>query len=226
VREVALPGSVPTSLEAALRTDEYEPERRYTSVATATGHKRGAIYYTHGVGSDVREKQLLRYCQQIDRGLREVLTPPTVPLILAGVDELTGLYRSVASYPRVLAQGIAGSPDPLSAAVLHERTLPLIADLENRGRAAVIARYRALIGTGRASANPAEIVEAARDGRVDTLIVAAELAAAPAPNLDTPPAEKLANRALIGTLRTGGAVIEAAPGGFPGDRDLAAIYRY
>jgi hypothetical protein len=226
MREVSLPASVPISLKAALVNDEFEPESRYTPVATATGHKRGAIYYTHGVGSDVREKELLRYCRLIDQGLREVLTPATMPLILAGGEELIGLYRSVTSYPHLQANVIAGNPDHLSAATLHERARPLIADLENREREATIARYRALIGTGKASADPVDIARAAGEGRVETLIVAAELAAAVAPGLAIAPGEGVANRALLDTLRNGGAVAEAAPGAFPGDQEIAAIYRY
>ncbi|MFN8512648.1 MAG: hypothetical protein U0232_03125 [Thermomicrobiales bacterium] len=226
ISEVSLPASVPTSLEAALRSDEYERERRYSAVPTPTGRQRGAIYYSHGIGSDEHEGELRRYCQQIDAGVCEVLTPATTPLILAGGKELTGIYRSVASYPNVLAQGIDGNPDVLSAAALGERARPLMAALENADRQASIARFRALIGTGRASTDPGDIVRAAGEGRVDTLIVAAALATTVQPDRAVAPEEAQANRALLDTLRNRGAVVEAEPGEFPGDQAIVAIYRY
>lgn len=223
--EVPLPASVPPSLEVALGRDEYERERRFTPGQTGTAGRQDTVYYSHGVGSDERTGQLRRYCQQIDRGLREVLTPPGTPLILAGVGEVVATYRQISDYPAILTEEIGGNPDRLSVAALHERARPLIADLERRRDAGLVARYRAAAGTGLTSADPAEIASAASAGRVATLFVAQSTAAPGNYNAITP-AEALVNRATIDTLANGGTVVQVEMGSLPDGAGLAGLFRY
>ena len=223
--EVPLPAGVPTSLDEALKNDEYERERRVTPGRTGATGRQGAIYFSHGVGSDERTGEIHRYCHQIDRGLRETLTPPGAPLILAGVDEITATYREVADYPHILAQGISGNADHLGLAALYERARPVLATLERQRGDATVARYHELAGTGRTSVDPFTIGHASHIGRVDTLLIAPVLTAAGPHNAITDD-ETAANRATIDTLLHGGTAVQVEPGALPDGASLAVILRY
>lgn len=225
VSEVSLPSGVPASLDDALQGDTYERERRVTPGQTGSTGRQGAIYFSHGVGSDERTGQIHRYCHQIDRGLREVLIPADAPLFLAGVDAITATYREVADYPYIQALGISGNADHLGVAALHERARPLIAALDRQRGDELAARCRELAGTGRAAVDPKEIAEAGRMGRVDTLLIAPLLAAAGPHNAITAD-EATANRATIATLLNSGTVVQVEPGSLPDGASLAAILRY
>ncbi|WP_416223527.1 hypothetical protein [Synechococcus sp. CBW1107] len=47
----------------------------------------------------------------MERGLRDYLSGQDLPLILAAVDSLGAIYRSVNSSPYLAAAGIEGSPE-------------------------------------------------------------------------------------------------------------------
>ncbi len=82
--EVAFPAAVPENLAQALKYDEPENEIRYHSSASGAqvgkGGRHAVIFHGQGVGIDDSKDRLLRYFQQIDRGLRDVLHDETAPL--------------------------------------------------------------------------------------------------------------------------------------------------
>ncbi len=225
VSEVPLPRDVPASLDEALKTDEFERERRVLPGGTGTNGRQGAIYFSHGIGSDERTGEIRRYCHQIDRGLREVLLPSDAPLFLAGVEEITATYRQVADYPHIQATSISGNADHLGMMALYERAQPLIAALARQRGDEASARCRALAGTGRSSTDPVAIAEASRAGRVETLLLAA-LQGAAGPHSAITADEALANCAMIDTLLHGGTVVQIDSETLPDGAALAAILRY
>jgi hypothetical protein len=46
-----------------------------------------------------------QYAREVDRALRPLLNDLEVPLILAATDPIDSIYRSVSTYPHLLAQG-------------------------------------------------------------------------------------------------------------------------
>src|SRR5581483_4064486 len=92
VEEVDLPASIPTSLAEAMKYDEPENELEYHSSASGgtmgKGGRQPVIFHGQGVGTDNEKTNILRYFQQIDRGLHETFHDETVPLVLAGVEFL------------------------------------------------------------------------------------------------------------------------------------------
>ena len=117
---------LPRSLEEAMRFhDADEPLLFHTHPALGLG-RWGAVFHGHGVGVDDVKDDLLRYFQQINRGLHELLREERAPLVLASVEYLWPLYRKANSYPLLLESGVAGNPDRLSPRELHHRAWPLV----------------------------------------------------------------------------------------------------
>ena len=53
-----------------------------------------------------------QYARQIDQALRPLLNGLDLPLILAATDPIDSIYRSVNSYPNLLAASLPGNPTP------------------------------------------------------------------------------------------------------------------
>ena len=72
-------------------------------------------------GSEGQKTRMRQYARQIDQTLRPLLSGLDLPLILAAAEPIDSIYRSVNSYPHLLATSIPGNPESLSDAELAER---------------------------------------------------------------------------------------------------------
>ncbi|GIW72460.1 MAG: hypothetical protein KatS3mg102_2002 [Planctomycetota bacterium] len=167
---------VPTSLREALWMDDPERQLQFHTGTQTYGHggRRGAIFHGHGVGTDDDKARLERYCRVLDRGLHEVLREESAPLVLAAVDYLHPIFRKACSYKHLLPVGITGNPDHLTDAELHQQAWKLVAPRFREQQQAALERMREGQGTGLVVHELREVLQAAYEGRVDTLLVAAE----------------------------------------------------
>jgi hypothetical protein len=99
---------VPRNLAEALRTHDRDEVLTFHTRPTSGG-SWGAIFEGHGVGIDDEKDDLLRYFQQIDRGLHYVLREERAPLVLAAVDYLQPIYRE-ASGPSIFIWQVNAVP--------------------------------------------------------------------------------------------------------------------
>lgn len=177
ITEMALPDTVPQDLAHVQTHEEPDNQVQFRSSSSGasrgTGGRRAVIFYGQGVGIDDAKENILRYFQQIDRGLHEILHDEQAPLIIAGVEYLLPIYREANTYPHLIEQGgILGNPDKLSAHTLLEHAWPLVEPYVLRAQHEVLNHYEAWAQTELASANSSEIVLAAFYGRVADLFVA------------------------------------------------------
>ena len=176
--EVTVPETVPRSLAEAMRYDESENELQYHSGSSGgvvgKGGRRATLFHGQGVGTDDEKEQLLRYFQQIDRGLHAKLRDEHEPLVLAGVAYLFPLYRQANTYPHLLEEGVPGNPDKVSLETLRQQAWTIVEPFFTQARQEAITRYRESAATGRASHTMSEIVLAAYDGRIESLFIEAE----------------------------------------------------
>ena len=127
-----------------------------------------------GTGSEPEKAHahLSDFYKIVDRGIQELLREPETPLILAGVEEDTVLYRSVSGYEYLLEDGIPGSID-LSrehSALLRRAYAILRTDgLRLQRNALLEARERT--APSHFSTNPDILLHAAFEGRLDQLYV-------------------------------------------------------
>jgi hypothetical protein len=62
-------------------------------------------------GSEGKKVRLRQYARQVDAALRGLLAGQTLPLILASVENLGAIYRSINTYPHLATPGIEGNPE-------------------------------------------------------------------------------------------------------------------
>lgn len=168
VSEMAL-GDIPPSLAAALWYEDREAQlHSHGAKRTGTGQV-AATFHGQGVGIDTTDADLARFLSAVDDGVRHIIGSGQAPLVLAGVESTVAHYRQVSSYPNIVPDAVAGSPEALSAAELHERAWPLAEPVF--GDASREARTAIESGAVPVADSLTDVVVAAHGGRVATAFV-------------------------------------------------------
>jgi hypothetical protein len=97
------------------------------------------------------------------------LIEPDAPLVLAGVEYLLPVYRSVSRHATILDGEIGGSPDGLRDETLHERGWEIAESFFGREKDAALLTLAS--GAAPTEMTVEGVVRAARDGRVAHLFI-------------------------------------------------------
>jgi hypothetical protein len=237
LREIPLP-DVPHSLAEALRYDEFEKQHQLHAGVGTHGSQgaRGAIFHGQGDHSDEEKDELVRFFRVLDRAVQQALGDAHIPLVLAGVAYEGAIYREVTTYPHVVDGGVWGNADDLRPDELCARAWPLVEPNFMQAQQGAIARYADLAGTDRTSTDLYELVAAARNGQIDTLLLAdgqqawgrvddatAALRMSAKPQADD---DDVLNIVAAQTIMHRGAVYALDPEHMPTAGPVAAILRY
>jgi hypothetical protein len=122
-------------------------------------------------GSEGQKLRLGQYARRVDAALRPILAGLDLPLIVAGTEPLSTIFRSVSTYPHVARGVIAGNPDAKSDAELADAGRRVLDELYADELGELRARYDQRVPQGRASDDLAAIARAATFGAVDTVFV-------------------------------------------------------
>jgi Bacterial archaeo-eukaryotic release factor family 3 len=211
IGELAL-GAIPGSMQEAIPLDETERHGQSHSTGPTTEQFHG-----QGNEADYDKVALERYFRAIDRPLSDRLGASGELVVLACVGYYLPIFTGVSRYPQIWQEAVEGNPEHRPVNELHDAAWSLVAahfaDREERH----LERYRHMAGTGRTLSVPDQVLEAARGGRVETLLVDPSRAA----EADN----DLVDAALVETLRHDGRVLSVR--GIPEEADsLAALLRY
>jgi hypothetical protein len=122
-------------------------------------------------GSEGKKVRLRQYARQVDAALRGLLAGSSLPLVLAAVEGLGAIYRSVNTYPHLIAQGIEGNPERLSDAELATAARAVFDALHQSQIADWQDLYRARLNEDRATSDLVRAARAATYGAVGSLLV-------------------------------------------------------
>jgi hypothetical protein len=240
IQELELPEMVPANLAEALKYEEAQNEVSFYSSSSGAlvgkGGRRATIFYGQGVGHDDSKDHLLRYFQQIDRGMHELMKDESAPMVLAGVEYLFPIYQQANTYPHLLHQGLPGNPDRLSSDMLHMEAWKVVEPYFQIVQEKTAAHYINNVGTARTSNDIREIIPAAFYGQIGSLFVAIdhELWGHFDPTSNTIHVHKearfrdddLLDEAATQTILHGGSVYAVEQPKIPGESVLAAVFRY
>jgi hypothetical protein len=178
------------------------------------------------------------FLSHVAHGARRATNAGDVPVVLVAIEELQGHFRRLANLSNLLPACIETNPEILSDTALAEAGHSLIRPRLAARHSAARERFEMVFGQGRpaASIDIAEVLEAARNGRVDTLFVADDThlwgtldgAADGGQQHDEQAAgdEDLLDVAAAETWRNGG-VVEVLPRAqAPFGKPVAALFRY
>lgn len=228
IGELAVPG-VPEAFG-----EVYQVEREPDSVPRPSTTGRGGHSVFHGPGGvdNIHKEDVVEFFRQVARGVDEHLAGRSIPLILAGLPEWVTIYRDLTSYPHLVDAAIERNPDDLSGDDLRQAAWELVEARLAAETQRLLDRLHEQRGHGTGVVDPHEVLTAAQEGRVDTLLLTADGCYGPShdgrvvvlPIDDDGDVCALADGAARATMRNGGAVrmVEA----LPEDAPVAAIVRY
>ncbi len=159
-------GPIPGSMDQALEGEEYRREFNFRSVG------RAIQYFGSGVGGEVDKQSVERFLRAIDHGVVERLgAEGRHPLVLASVPYYAPLYRAMSRYPNIIEETVEGNADYENPRELHEHVWPLIRPYLDTARQQALTRLREA-PTARIATLITDVVASAREGGIDTLLIA------------------------------------------------------
>jgi hypothetical protein len=230
---------MPTSMGEALQADDHQKNLGFhTGTDNSGGGERAAIFYGQGVEENKKD-DILRYFRYVAEGLSGVIEEEeSTPMVVAGVDYLLPLFREASTYRNLLEKGITGSPDRQDVNELHAQAWKIVEPIFIGNRQKALDRFSELHGqkNGLATSDLEEAVKAAVNGRVETLIVPlgvqkwgryiTETDSVEFEREATSENDDLLNFAALHTLLNSGNVYAVPREQFPGQGEIAAIFRY
>jgi len=220
-----------TSLEEWLNTRMPNASPEHGTVRQSdTGSTGGS--FTSTTDMDNKDQHIANFFRVINKAVFETLRGKTDPLVLCGVDYERTIYRQVNTYPHLWEQGVQGSPESLKGGEMHARALEVVQDFFAQPAKKALEQWDKLAGGTRAIASFPEIVKAAFEGRVASLLAkegTSTMGVFDRATMEMKVAgrqEDLVNAAALQTLAFGGDVFILHPDHVPGGSHLAAVLRY
>lgn len=234
---VDLPADVPTSMAQALPGVEIEKSlQMHTTSARSVAGGPAAIVHGHGDPKDDMKPMLRDYVHVVCKRLDPLLNGEHAPLVLAAVDPLASIFRECCHYKHLAPVGVSGSADELTEKDIHDRTLPLVEPLFHRDFDKAARRYAEAIPTPRAGHQIHAIVQAAHEGRVETIFAALGVSLrgecdASGGNCKVNNGQQhggtdLIDLAVAKTLMTGGDAFVVPEARVPNHGPIAALFRW
>ena len=145
------------------------PKDAASFAGTSNINSRSASGRIHG--SEGQKVRLRQYARQIDSALRPVLAGRDTPLILAAIEPLEPIYRSVNTHPGLAGDTISDSPDRISDADIAAAARPILDRIYAGQVEGIKALFDKRAGEGRATTDISDAARAATYGAVSEMLV-------------------------------------------------------
>jgi hypothetical protein len=233
--EISLPEPVKTDFEEWMNQRKPDHNLVYNAMASgAQGQAGPSALAPKGADAEAKDEYLVHFFQQLTDGVAGVLKGKTEPLVVCAVEYQIPLYRAVNTYPHLAAEAVHGAPNGLKSGEMHARAIDALNRCYETKVNDALALWNHKVGGG-ASSRLEDVVTAAHDGRVLTLLVSdsEERAgvfdeASHSVNTHVPAAvkEDLVNDAAVQTLLHAGRLLVVPQDKMPGEAAVAAIFRF
>jgi hypothetical protein len=228
--------ALPKNMEEALNYDEPNVARQWHNARPGTHQSRDVVRHGQGGKADQQKPELHAYCQALQRRLQPFLAQEHAPLVLACVDFVRPIFTQECPYAHLVQEHVSGNPDLLDARQLHERAWPLVEAIFREPVREALQRYPERAHTGLGVHELEQVLTAAADGAIATLLVDCTRSrwgmfdrSQGVYRLREQQAsgdEELIDLAIALTLRNRGEVYPVAVEELPEGSPLAAILRY
>jgi hypothetical protein len=122
-------------------------------------------------GNKVHRAREAAYARKVDTALRAVLTGSSLPLILAASQPMAALFRSVNTYPHLVAEREHGNPESSSDAQLGDAARAILDDVYADQMRTLAGEFDQRRSQGRTAVDVSDLARLATLGAVDTVLV-------------------------------------------------------
>jgi len=237
ISEIGLPFA--TSMDQALWMDNPEKYLNYHSGSISTNEAKGGPAIFHGHDPEDNEKEnIRRFFRIVNQGLQGLLEDKSLPMILAGVENMLPIFREACTYDNILQDILRGSPDKEDLMELHKGACQIAVPLFEESQKKAFEKYQQLNGqqSDLAVSDLKTALRAATFGQVETMFVPLneqkwgrydsendKVILTPEPG---PEREDLLDVAAAQTILNSGQVFAVPREQLPSEGDLAAILRF
>lgn len=201
------------------------------------GGDGAAAYHGHAGGNPDEKTNIAVYLEAVDDTIwKQVLHTENVPLVLAGVEYLIPIYKSVTDYKHIWETPLTGSHEHEDTQTLFRQVKEVLQPYFSQRLQKALDNYGNKSATELTASDAAEVIPAAHYGRVSHLFVqkgahiwgsfdenTSELQLLEEQQAES---EDLVDHAAIMTFLTGGEVFLLEKDQMPADSPVAAILRY
>jgi hypothetical protein len=161
---------LPNGVDDVVHFEEKDDQKLWRTGSSGAGG--GANYHGIGAGKPDDKANLAMYFDEVDETLwKEVLNRENVPLLLAGVDYLIPIYKSVAQYNNICEDSISGNQGYTDLNSLYEAARKKMEPYFDERHVKALEAYGNQSATELTSSIPADVIPAAHYKRVWHLFV-------------------------------------------------------
>jgi hypothetical protein len=226
---------MPNGVEDVVHFEEKDDKTLFRTDTAGAG--KGASYHGHGPGTPDEKEHLSLYLEEVDETLwEEVLHNDNAPLLLAGVEYLLPIFKSVSGYNNIWPEMLKGSREHNDLNSLYAEARKIMEPFFRERTLKALTNYGNQSATALTSSIPADIIPAAHYGRIWHLFVrpnehiwgkfdeqANEMIVHESKQEGD---ECLIDKAVIKTILNGGDVHFLSKEDMPADSSVAALMRY
>lgn len=226
---------LPNGVDDVVHLEAKDDQKLFRTEAFHGG--KGGAFHGHGAGKPDEKENIAMYLEEVDETLwEEVLNRENVPLLLAGVEYLLPIYKSVSGYRFIWDEVLKGSHEHDDPNALFAMARKIMEPYFQQRTKKALEQYGKQSATALTSTNASEIIPAAHYGRIWHLFLLRDLHLWGTFNeqeniLDLHDDKKegdecLVDKAVIKTILNGGDVHFVSREDMPTDSEIAALMRY
>jgi hypothetical protein len=226
---------MPNGVDDVVRFEDKDGEKLFRTDTAGAG--QGANFHGQGGGKPDEKQHIAIYFDEVDESAwRAVLNKENVPLLLAGVDYLLPIYKSVAEYKPIWEEALTGSYEHVDTNQLHQQALEKMVPYFKQRTLKALEMYGNQSAKETTSSIPGDVIPAAYYSRVWHLFVVRgehiwgkfdemknELTIHETKQEGD---ECLVDKAILRTILNGGEVHILDKEDMPADSKIAALMRY
>jgi hypothetical protein len=213
-------------------TREPDPEEQIQFTTHQKGRETTAMYHGQGEGEDSIEADRNLYLSRVGAIINSETYNSNLPMVLVGTDEVVGHFQAASQHEP--SAKVSGSPAEFSDEELREEAANAVAPLFDQEREGFAERFGTAASQSEASTDLTEVIQAAMQGRVDSVMVNSSTEVWGNINTEKQTIEMaegetgvdLTNAAIVETIRTGGEAYATTGEQMPQNAAVAAIFRY
>jgi len=232
--EITVPG-VPRTMAEALGEELTDPHLTVASYG-GVGGESGAMYHGHGGRKDEIDIDTTRFFRVVDRTVFEHCSRPSgLPLILAALPEHHQPFAEISHNPSLIAHGVRIDPFGIPTDELRQLAWRTFQPRYRQRIAEVLDAFAQARAAQRATDDLAQVGCAAAQGRIATLLVAADRVIAgrlaadgriDCGDLADPEIDDVLDDLAERVAATGGEIVVLPDAEMPTRAGAAAILRY
>lgn len=228
---------LPQGMEDVIHFEEKSANQTFRGETGGPGNGSVATPHGHGSGLADDKEYISQYLKEVDQTLMtEVLANERVPLVLAAVDYMVGIYRQVSHYKCIADTAITGNYEHSNLQELYPKALEIAAPVFKERTKKALQSYGNSLATPLTSSMPEKVIPASYFSQVSDLFVEKGLHIWGTFDQDQNQLvihekkeqgdECLVDRAIVNTLLNGGDVHILEKAEMPNGAEIAAFMRF